>query len=183
VWPSWTWPGNEGRPFRVDVYTCGDTVELFLDGESLGTSRAERCTATFEVPYRPGTLRAIGAEGTVCELRTAGEAARLRLSPDRERIGRDAGDLSFVTVEVVDADGLVHPNAGNAVSFTVEGEGTIAAVGNGDATSTEPYTGDRRSAYRGRCLVVLKSSGARGAIRLRAEATGLAGAETAVVVA
>ena len=183
VWPSWTWPGNEGRPFRVDVYTCGDTVELFLDGESLGTSRAERCTATFEVPYRPGTLRAIGAEGTVCELRTAGEAARLRLSPDRERIGRDAGDLSFVTVEVVDADGLVHPNAGNAVSFTVEGEGTIAAVGNGDATSTDPYTGDRRSAYRGRCLVVLKSSGARGAIRLRAEATGLAGAETAVVVA
>jgi beta-galactosidase len=183
VWPSWTWPGNEGRLFQVDVYTCGDVVELFLDGESLGTSRADHCTATFEVPYRPGTLRAIGADGAACELRTAGEAARLRLSPDRERIGRDAGDLSFVTVEVVDADGLVHPNAGNAVSFTVEGEGTIAAVGNGDPTSTEPYTGDRRSAYRGRCLVVLKSSGTRGAIQLRAEATGLAAAETTVVVA
>jgi beta-galactosidase len=183
VSPSWTWPGNEGRPLRVDIYTCGDAVELYLDDESLGTSRADNCTATFEVPYRPGTLRAIGADRAACELRTAGDAARLRLSPDREQIGRDAGDLSFVTVEVVDADGLVHPNAGNNVSFTVEGEGTIAAVGNGDPMSTEPYTGDRRSAYRGRCLVVLKSSGARGAIRLRAEATGLAGAETAVVVA
>ena len=183
VWPSWTWPGNEGRLLRVDVYTGSDAVELFLDGESLGTSRAEHFTATFDMPYQPGTLRAIGADGAVCELTTAGEAARLRLAPDRERIGREAGDLSFVAVEVVDGDGRVHPNAGNAVSFTVEGEGTIAAVGNGDPTSTEPYTGDRRSAYRGRCLVVLKSSGARGAIRLRAEATGLAGAETVIVAA
>jgi len=183
VWSSWTWPGNEGRVFHVDVYTCSDAVELSLDGASLGTSRAENCTATFEVPYRPGTLRAIGADGAACSLETAGEPAGLRLSPDRERIGREAGDLSFVTVEVVDANGLVHPNAAHAVSFTVDGEGTIAAVGNGDPTSTEPYTGDRRSAHRGRCLVVLKSSGAAGAIRLRAEATGLAGAETAVVVA
>jgi hypothetical protein len=54
---------------------------------------------------------------------------------------------------------------------------------NGNPTSTEPYTGERRSAYRGRCLVVLKSSGAGGEIRLHAEATGLAGARTAVVVA
>jgi beta-galactosidase len=183
VRPSWTWPGDEGRLFRVDVYTCGDAVELFLDGESLGTSRAERCTATFEVPYRPGTLRAAGADGAACELRTAGEPVRLRLSPDRERIGRDASDMGFVTVEVVDADGVLHTNAGHTVSFAVEGEGTIAAVGSGDATSAEPYTGDCRSAYLGRCLVVLRPSGARGAIRLRAEANGLAGAETRVEVA
>src|SRR6266404_190324 len=113
VWASWNWPGNEGRRFRVDVYTSGDVVELFLDGESLGTSRAEGCTATFEVPYRPGTLRATGVDGAVCELRTVGEPARLRLTPDRERIARGPGDLSFVTVEVVDGDGLVHPSAGH----------------------------------------------------------------------
>ncbi len=183
VWASWNWPGNEGRRFRVDVYTSGDAVELFLDGESLGTSRAEGCTATFEVPYRPGTLRATGEDGAVCELRTVGEPARLRLTPDRERIARGPGDLSFVTVEVVDADGLVHPSAGHSISFTVAGEGTIAALGNGDPTSTEAYIGDQRSAYRGRCLVVLKSSGARGEIRLRAEAAGLAAAETTIGVA
>jgi beta-galactosidase len=183
VRPSWTWPGNEGRAFRIDVYTCGDAVELFLDDDSLGTSRTERCTASFEVPYLPGTLRAVGTDGVACELTTAGEPARLRLTADRARICRDGGDLSFVTVEVVDADGLLHPNAGHSIAFTVEGEGTIAAVGSGDPTSIEPYTGDRRSAYRGRCLVVLRSSGARGAIRLRAEAPDLAGGETTVVVA
>jgi beta-galactosidase len=183
VWPSWTWPGNEGRLLRVDVYTACEAVELFLDGESLGTNRAERCTATFELPYRPGTLRAIGADGAACELKTAGPPAGLRLSPDRDRIARGPGDLSFVTVEIIDADGLVHPNAGHIVSFAIEGEGAIAAVGNGDPMSTEPYMGDRRSAYRGRCLVVLKSSGARGEIRLRADAAGLAAAETAIGVA
>jgi beta-galactosidase len=77
----------------------------------------------------------------------------------------------------------VHPNAGHTVSFAVEGAGTIAAVGNGDPVSTEPYTGERRSAHRGRCLVVLKSEGERGEVRLRAEAEGLAGAETAIRVA
>jgi len=187
VRPSWTWPGWEGQTLRVDVYSACETVELFLDGESLGSARAERHVVTFEVPYRPGTVRAVGSNGdrrvAECELTTVREPAGLRLTPDRDRIRRDPGDLSFVTVEVVDAAGLVHPNAEHTVSFTVEGAGTIAAVGNGDPMSTEPYTGDRRSAHRGQCLVVLKSRGERGEIRLRAEADGLASAETAIRVA
>jgi beta-galactosidase len=179
--PSWTWPGHEGEPFRVDVYSACATVELLLNGESLGTKAAERCTATFEVPYRPGTLRAVGSNPSAeCELRTAGEPARLRLTPDRDGIRRD--DLSFVTVEVVDADGLMHPNADHTVSLAVEGVGAIAAVGSGDPVSTEPFRGERRSVYRGRCLVVLRSRGEPGEIRLRAEADGLLGAEAAVRV-
>jgi beta-galactosidase len=182
VRPSWTWPGHEGRPLRIDVYAACEAVELFLEGESLGTKSTEGHVASFEAPYRPGTLRAVGSDGAGGELRTAGEPARLRLTPDRDRIGRD-GDLSFVTVEVVDADGLLHPNAGHAVSFAVEGAGRIAALGSGDPISTEPYVGDRRSAYRGRCLVVLQAGDGRGQILLRAEAEGLVGAETTVRVA
>ncbi len=186
VRPSWTWPGWEGQTLRVDVYSACESVELFLDGESLGTKRAERLIASFDVPYRPGTLRAVGSSGdrdlAECELASAGEPAALRLMPDSDRIRRDPGGLSFVTVEVVDAAGLLHPNADHTVRFAVEGVGSIAAVGSGDPASSEPYTGDRRSAYRGRCLVVLKSGGERGEIRLRAEAEGLAAAETAIRV-
>jgi beta-galactosidase len=182
VRPSWTWPGHEGERFRVDVYSACETVELLLDGESLGTKRADRCVATFDVPYRPGTLRAIGSNPVVeYELRTVGDPACIRLTADRETIGAD--DLSFVTVEVVDAAGLTHPDADNTVSFAVEGVGTIAALGSGDPTSTEPYRGDRRSVHRGRCLVVLRSQDERGEIRLRADADGLVGAETTVRVA
>jgi beta-galactosidase len=181
VWPSWTWPGHENEPFRVDVYSVCESVELLLDGASLGTKRPERCISTFEVPYRPGTLRAVGSgPAAACELRTAGEPARLRLTPDRDAIR--VGDLSFVTVEVVDDDGCVDPNANHAISFTVDGDGVLAAVGNGDPESTERYRGNRCRAHRGRCLVVLRSRGDAGELRLRAEADGVADGETAVRV-
>jgi len=181
VRPSWTWPGHEGERFRVDVYSACESVELLLDGESLGTKAPDRCIATFEVPYRPGTLRAVGSgPHAELELRTAGEPARLRLTPDREVI--DADGLAFVTVEVADGDGLTHPNADDTISFAVEGPGTIAAVGSGDPAGTEPFRGRRRSAYRGRCLVVLRPKGEPGEIRLLAQADGLAGAEAVVRV-
>jgi beta-galactosidase len=192
-WPdvqaSWTWPDWEGRrrPLRVDVYSACESVELFLDTESLGAIVPERFVATFEVPYRPGTLRATGSTGgvevTSCELSTVGAARGLRLTSDRGEIGCDPDDLSFVTVEVVDAQGLVHPAAEHPISFTVEGAGMLAAVGNGDPRSAEPYVGNRRRAHRGRCLAVLRSRGERGELRLRAEADGLAAAETVVEVA
>jgi len=176
-WPdvraSWTWPGHEGLPLRVDVYSATDSVELFLDGESLGTKPTSRCIASFDVPYRPGTLRA-----GECELATAGEPASLRLTPDRQ-----GTDLCFVTVEVVDANGLLQPNASNAISFGVDGAATIAAVGSGDPAGTEPFRGTRRSAYRGRCLVVLQSRAEPGSARLRADADGLIPAEIEVHVA
>jgi beta-galactosidase len=180
--PSWTWPGCDGRPLRVDVYAACETVELFLDGESFGTAHPERLVATFEVPYRPGALRAVGSDGAELALRTAGAPARLRLTPDRDTVPRGQRDLVFVTVEVLDRDGLVHPNADQVVMFALEGPGTVKAVGSGDPESDEPYVGDRRRAHRGRCLVVLDSTGERGDIRLRAEADGLAAAETTVRV-
>jgi beta-galactosidase len=183
VRPSWTWPGSEGRTLQVDVYAPCERVELFLDGEPLGSRTPERLVASWSVPYRPGTLRVVGSDGAALELRTAGEPARLRLTPDRDCIQANPGDLSFVTVEVLDADGALDPNADHTVSFAVDGPGTIAALGSGDPVSTERYTGKRRSAYRGRCLVVLRPLGERGAIRLRAAADGLSDAESWVQVA
>ncbi len=187
VRPSWTWPGLEGEIVQVDVYSACDMVELFVDEVSFGTTPVERNVASFDVPYRPGSLRAIGTRDgqPVAErtLATAGEPAAIRLTPDRDQLRRDGDDLSFVTVEIVDAAGSLQPNAEHTVSFTVDGVGAIAAVGNGDPCSTERYTGARRSAYRGRCLVVLRSRSTRGEIRLRAEADGLAGVETTVRVA
>jgi beta-galactosidase len=182
AWPSWTWPGHEGRSLRVDGYTACDWVELFLDGESLGRARPEGLVAAFDVPYRPGTLRAVGANGAELELRTAGAPTRLRVTPDRDRVSRGERGLVFVTVEVLDDAGAVHPGADHVVTFAAGGPGAVKAVGNGDPMSTEPYVGERRRAYRGRCLVVLESTGERGDVRLRAEADGLAAGETTVRV-
>ncbi len=191
-WPdaqaSWNWPGREGETLKVDVYSSCEQVELLLNDKSLGTQRtgkAERYTATFEVPYAPGVLRAVGTIGIhPCEeatLVTVGEAAAIRLTPDRASINAAAGDLSYVTVEVVDSEGRLHPLADHEITFAVEGPGVLLAVGNANPVSEELYVGDHRRAFRGRCLAVVASTGEAGEIRLSATAAGLVAAETVVV--
>jgi beta-galactosidase len=189
VWPNWTWPGEEGKIFKIDVYSACEKVELFLNGQSLGvqpTTKAEQSMTSFEVPYAAGELKAVGyldekpADEVV--VKTASTPARVRLAPDRTAIKAEAGDLCYVTVELLDQDGNVHPAADRPVFFTVKGEGVLAAVGNANPLSTERYRGNQRHTYRGRCLVVLKSTGKTGVIQLRAQADGLDEAEVVVKV-
>jgi len=192
-WPdvdaNWTWPGREGETFQVDVYSACEEVELSLNEASLGVqpaTREERFTATFSVPYAPGALKAVGYKDgqpvAECTLRTTGAPAGIRLTPDRDWLKAEAGDLSFVTVEIVDAEGQVCPHADHPVFFTVAGAATLAAVGNGNPASEEAYRGNQRRAYRGRCLAVVKANGAPGEIHLRAQADGLDVAEVVIQV-
>jgi beta-galactosidase len=187
VWPNWTWSGREGQTFKVDVYSACEKVELLLNGRSLGvkpTTRQERFIATFDVLYEPGVLKAVGymgeQQGAERQIKTAGAPARIRLTPDRSRIKAEPRDLSFITVEIVDQEGLVHPNADPMLFFTIKGVGEIAAVGSGNPVSTESYRGNQRRAFRGRCLVVVMSRGGPGEIRLRAQADGLDGEEVLI---
>ena len=180
VYQSWTWPGQEGKALDVEIYSRCDVVRLYLGDKLMGekpTTRAERFKANFRVPFAPGVLRAVALQGgkAIAEavLRTAAEPARVRLTADRTSIRADGQDLSFVTVEAVDATGQPHPNADHQVSFNLKGPGTIAAVGSADMTSEEPYQGGRRKLFHGRALAVVRASRTAGALTLTATAPGL----------
>jgi len=180
VYPSWTWPGMEGKPLEVEIYSRHEMVRLYLDDRMIGekpTTRAERFTANFSVPYAPGVLKAVGVHGgkpaAETVLRSAGEAAQLRLTADRTSLRADGQDLAFVTVEAVDRNGQPQPNADHQVTFSLSGPGVIAAVGNGDSTSEEPYQGNQRRLFNGRALVVVRALRSAGAIRLTASAAVL----------
>ncbi len=182
VVPDWNWKGYEGKPLDVDVYSSCAEVELFLNGKSLGrksTDRSNEFKATWSVPYQPGTLKAVGYGKTPrtaaapAELRTAAAPARIKLTADRTRIKSDGQDLSYVTLELVDARGVRHPKAENLVRFSVEGPGTIAGVGNANPVSTESYQQPQRKAWQGRALVVVKSGKRPGRVTLRATSQGL----------
>lgn len=184
VSPCWTWPKFEGQTFTVEVYSNCERVELLLNGRSLGSKpagRAERFSARFEVPYTPGELKAVGfTKGQPAvehSLQTAGKAALITLTPDREILKADGQDLCYVTVEITDRAGRVHPHANQIIRFELKGEGTLIAVGNANPTSTEAFTSNQRKAFRGRCLAVIKSTGNAGEISLRARASGLAEGE------
>jgi beta-galactosidase len=189
VWHSWTWPGHEGETFKVDVYAACDEVELRLNGELIGrqpAGRDARFIASFEVPYTPGTLEAVGLtdgrEVATLALETVSAPVGLRLTPDRATISTHPGDLSFVTVEVIDAQGRVHPAADHVITFNVVGEGTLAAVGSSNPVSEERYRGNARRAHRGRCRAVVQTNGTPGTITLHAQADGLDTAEVTVAV-
>jgi beta-galactosidase len=178
--PTWTWPGQEGKDLQVEVYSGTEKVQLFLNDKLIGekpTGREQEFKAVFEVPYGPGTLKAVGIRGgrAVAEsvLTTVGSAAGLRLAADRRVVKADGEDLSFVTVEAVDAQGRFQPHADQEVQFSISGPGVIAAVGNGDGQDPAPYQGDRRKLFQGRALVVIRTTGQAGTIKLTARTPGL----------
>lgn len=177
---DWNWKGYENKSLEVTAYSSCEQVELFLNGKSLGkkpTDRSTRYIAVWQVPYQSGTLKAVGYKGkkqvNVSELKTAGDPAAFKMAPDRSEIKADGQDLSYITVELTDINGIRNPKAENLVSFEIEGPGTIVAVGNSNPVSLESYQLPERKAWHGRCLLVVKSDTKEGKIILRASSPGL----------
>jgi beta-galactosidase len=177
---TWTWPGEEGKELEVEVYSGAEKVQLFLNDKLMGeksTGREQEFKAVFSVPYAPGTLKAVGLRGdrVVAEsvLTTVGAAAKLRVAADRTVLQADGQDLSFVTVEAVDANGRADLHADQEVQLEINGPGVIAAVGNGDGQDPDSYHSPRRKLYQGRVMVVIRSSRQTGPINLTAKSSGL----------
>ena len=166
TWESWTWPGWEGKPVEVEVYTHQPEVKLYLDDQLIGTKQVSRETefkAVFSVPYKVGTLRA-EAGGESVTLKTAGEPARLRLTPDRTVMTADGQSLTFVTIEVIDKDGTPVPEAAISCEATVKGAGTLLAFASADLKDTEPYTSPHAKTWKGRALLVVRSTQQKGSV-------------------
>jgi beta-galactosidase len=185
---SWTWPGVDGKPLNVRVYASTPQVKLILNGSDLGTkptNRQTRYEADYQVPYAPGELDAVGLDDQGREvgrwaLKTASPASAIRITPDRSTITANGEDLSYVTVELVDKSGNVDPNASQLVHFRVTGNAVLAAVGNADPRCNESFQQPQRSAYRGRALMIIRSTTDSGDIHITASAIGLKPADVTI---
>lgn len=190
ILPHWTWPERVGQVTPVHVFTSGDEAELFLNGRSLGRKKKgefEYRLRWDEVVYEPGVLEVVayknGESWARATAQTAGAAAGLVLTPDRATIAADGRDLSFVTVQVVDALGNPVPRADQRIRFAVDGPGEMVATDNGDPTDFEPFPSPERKAFSGMCLAIVRAKpGEAGRIRITVTGEGLAEA-TAVIVA
>lgn len=183
---KWNWPGFENKSLKVESYSSCDSVELFLNNQSLGmkeTGRKCKYMATWQVPYAPGELKAVGYKAgkkVFSALETNAVASHLKLSADRNAIFADNQDLSYVTVELRDDYDRLDIDAENLIDFEVKGPAVIAGVGNANPVSLESYTQPRRKAWRGKCLVILKSTADAGEITLTATTPGMEAAKITI---
>ena len=186
--PHWNWEGREGETTPVYAYSNCHAVELFVNGTSHGKQTLDAGVYRFiwnDVAYQPGSIRVVGygEDGnTLCEkeIRTAGPAGKVVLEADRAILQADGEDLSFITVKIVDDNGNLCPTASHTVQFEVEGAGTPECVGNGDPTCIESYQASERSAFHGMCLLVVKSTGEPGEVKITASSDGIGKAELTI---
>ena len=97
----------------------------------------------------------------------------MKLSLDRDSIAADRRDVAHLTVHIVDDKGRVVPGAENEVAFTIQGEGRIIGVDNGNPLSHEDYKGNHRKVHNGACLVIVQSTAKSGQVQLTANSPGL----------
>ncbi len=186
--PHWNWAGKEGQPIKVMALSNADTVDLILNGKSQGEKPVDPYEmVSWDVPYAPGKLEAIGKKGgkqvAHFSVETTGAPTTLQLIPDRKTLVGDGLDAIPVTVQSLDAQGRAVPTANVPVEFEVVGGGQIIGLGNGAPNSHEAEKGNKRSLFNGLAQVILQSKrGADGPLVLRANADGLKGAEISIDV-
>ena len=181
VLPHWTWPDRVGKVTPVYVYTDSPSAELFVNGVSQGkrfkdqTSRLDRYRLRWnDVKYQPGELKVVAydkdgkpaGEKVIC---TAGKADHLSLVADRRVIQADGNDLAFVTVNMVDKEGNLVPDADHQLVFEVNGAGHFKAACNGDATSLESFVSPTMKLFHGQLVLVVEASKAKGDITVVAK--------------
>lgn len=169
TWESWNWPGWEGKPVDVEVYTKASEVSLYLNDKLIGTKPVNRSTefkAVFSVPYAPGTLRA-EAGGKKTTLSTASDPVRLQLTTDKKTMKADGQSLTFITIEVVDKDGRVCPDAAIPCEVTVTGQGSLLAAASADLKDREPATSSHVTTWKGRAMIVVRSTAKKGKAQVR----------------
>lgn len=178
IFPHWNW--KEGQTVDIWAYfNNADEVELFLNGLSLGKKAKEKDVyhVFWRVPFQKGTLKAVsykdGKEVLTREVKTTGDPISIRLTADRQTIKADGKDLSFITVEALDAEGNPVPVADNLINFTIQGDGFIAGTDNGDPTDPNSLKKPSRKLFSGKGLAVVQSHKKAGKIILKATSSNL----------
>ncbi|HEX7799684.1 MAG TPA: glycoside hydrolase family 2 TIM barrel-domain containing protein [Asticcacaulis sp.] len=177
---DWSPAESGAHTEKVEVYSNAPTAELFLNGKSLGKKpiNADASARVWDVSFAPGTLKAVGydekgrkiAENT---LQTAGAPAAVKLVAEESRLAPGFDHIGFVRAEIVDAKGVLVPDAQTPITVSVGGAGALAAFDNGSPIDHTLFDAPTRDAFNGQALIMVRATGTNGAISVTASAPGL----------
>lgn len=173
---SWSWEGYEEKAIVVEVYSDADEVELLVNGKAVGKAGAGEdhdFKAIFDTQYTPGEIVAVaytsGIETGRTTLKSAGSELNLRAEIDRTQISADNHDLAFVSISIVDNQGIVKPLADREITVKVEGAGILQGFGSANPKTDEDYVDNVHKTFDGKALAVIRSTHS-GTIHVRIEA-------------
>jgi len=177
---SWNWEGHEGQAIQVKVYSSYPEVKLELNGEEVGRvliDSADKFTALFELPYTPGELKATGiTNGNEIEsvlLQTSGPASHLVLDEEMDVIPADKNALAYINVQATDQDGFMVPDDESELRVKVSGPALLQAAGNAGPVQQGSFTDNTFSLFRGKGMVIIRSTGESGTIHVEVSSEGL----------
>ncbi len=190
LFPHWNWEGRQGEELQVRCHSNLDSVELLLNGRSLGTQTVpHNAHIGWSVKYEPGVLEARGSKGGQVVLtarrETTGVASQLVLHPSLRQTAADGEDVSAIAIEIRDSSDRVVPTACHLLHFKLTGPGKIIGVGNGDPSCRErdkPESPDaaERSAFNGLCMAFIQSTKRSGIIRVEVSGDNLNSAQVEI---
>jgi beta-galactosidase len=171
----WTYPEVKGTTRKIIVLSNCESVELLLNGKSLGSKQRDpqACWFEWDVAYKPGEIVALGRAGSgefKDSRRTAGAAVALRLESLDTTLPANGTDITVLIATVVDKDGTPVPSANVDVAFSVKGGGTFFGLYGKPSVAAKYGVG--RMAYR--------AGRAKGTATITASADGLTSATAAV---
>lgn len=176
----WNWEKDEDKKLNLHLYTNCESIELFLNGKSLGEKKVidfKDRVIKWVVDYKPGELKAVAknknkiVSSTV--IKTAKSAVKLSLEIDRPVITADGYDLSYITIKAVDSLGVLVPNADHLIKVNITGVGNNAGVGNGDLLSSDLLQGNEVKLFEGKALLIIRSTLDEGDITVNVENSAL----------
>ncbi|WP_460550603.1 glycoside hydrolase family 2 TIM barrel-domain containing protein [Ferruginibacter profundus] len=182
------WNREEGKKYNLYTYTNAATVELFVNGKSIGiqkniTETNKRNVIYWkDVPYSAGKIIAIAKDGTGKEvarhmLETTGDAVAVKIVTENANWKADGINLQYIRVYAVDKEGRTVPTFKGDATFEISGEATLIAVDNGDHSSDELFSGTQRKMYKGFAMAILRAKQTAGKVKVTILVKGLKPAE------
>ena len=169
---------------QVTSENGGYTYRVYKGENGQKTPTHEDLYLTWNVPYADGTITAKAFDEAGREIstekwagrksvKTAGSAARLTVSVNREKMEANGSDLAYLTVNVEDANGVIVPTAKNRVTFKAEGSGVLAGLDNGVQADHQSFRDGDRAAHAGQLVGIVRAAKNAGSVKVTVSAEGL----------